>query len=244
MRLSQLLDAAEREPLSLNINAALAVLRQLVPAVAVLHQTARDVAHGAIGPERLIVTPDARLVIVEHALGGALEQLRFSCERYWRELRIPVPRSAGSPRFDQRTDVTQIGAVALALVLGRLLREDEYARVGDAVASAWATSARGGLEPLPAGFRSWLMRALQLDPVSAFPSAMEAWAELDKIIGDRDEIAAPQALETFLAQYHASVGNRQTTGDAANTEGGRSHRRSESRFNLPPVEFHLTTTRH
>ena len=123
VRLSQLLAVAEQEPLRLNINAALAMLRQLVPAVAVLHQTARDVAHGAIGPERLIVTPDARLVIVEHALGGALEQLRFSCERYWRELRIPVPRSAGSPRFDQRADVMQIGAVALALVLGRLLRE-------------------------------------------------------------------------------------------------------------------------
>ena len=39
---------------------------------------------------------------------------------------------------------------------------------------------------------------------------MEAWAELDKIIGDSDEIAAPQALETFLAQYHALAGNRHT----------------------------------
>jgi hypothetical protein len=213
VRLSQLLEVAEREPLPLNINAALAMLRQLVPAVAVLHQTAPDVAHGAIGPERLIVTPDARLVIVEHVLGGALEQLRFSGERYWQELRVPVPRSAGSPRFDQRTDVTQIGAVALGLVLGRRLREDEYAGVGHAVSSAWATSARGGLEPLPAGFRSWLMRALQLDPVSSFPSAMEAWAELDKIIGDSDEIAAPQALETFVAQYHALVGKQRTAED-------------------------------
>ena len=215
VRLSQLLEVAGREPLALNINAALAILRQLVPAVAVLHETARDVAHGAIGPERLIVTPDARLVIVEHVLGGALEQLQFSGERYWRELRVPVPRAAGAPRFDQRTDVTQIGAVALALVLGRLLREDEYARVGDAVSSAWATSARGGLEPLPAGFRSWLMRTLQLDPVSSFPSAVEAWAELDKIIGDSGDIAAPQALEAFLAQYHALAGKRQTTEDTS-----------------------------
>jgi hypothetical protein len=39
---------------------------------------------------------------------------------------------------------------------------------------------------------------------------MEAWAELDKIIGDSDEIAAPEALETFLAQYHALAGTQHT----------------------------------
>jgi CRISPR/Cas system-associated exonuclease Cas4 (RecB family) len=206
VRLSQILDDVDRQHLPFDITTALALLRQLVPAVAVLHESARDVAHGAIGPERLVVTPNARLVIVEHVLGTALEQLRLSHADYWRELRIPVPRSAGSPCLDQRADVMQIGAVALALILGRLLREDEYLRFGEVVASAWATSVRGGLEPLPHGLRSWLMRALQLDPATSFPSALEARAELDKIIGESDDLAAPQALETFLAQYGASVG--------------------------------------
>jgi hypothetical protein len=48
-----------------------------VPAVAVLHENARDVAHGLIAPERLIVTPNARLVIVEHVLGAAIEQTGY-----------------------------------------------------------------------------------------------------------------------------------------------------------------------
>jgi len=213
VRLSQILEDVDRQHLSLDITTALALLRQLVPAVAVLHESARDVAHGAIGPERLVVTPNARLIIVEHVLGAALEQLRLSHADYWRELRIPVPRSAGSPCLDQRADVMQIGAVALALILGRLLREDEYLRFGEVVASAWATSVRGGLEPLPHGLRSWLMRALQLDPATSFPSALEARAELDKIIGESDDLTAPQALETFLAQYGASVGA--STGDFA-----------------------------
>jgi hypothetical protein len=203
VRLSQVLDAVERQHLPLDITTALALLRQLMPAVAGLHERGRDVAHGAIGPERLVVTPNARLVIVEHVLGAALEQLRLSHADYWRELRIPVPRSAGSPSLDQRADVMQVGAVALALVLGRLLREDEYLRFGEVVASAWATSARGGLEPLPHGLRSWLMRALQLDAAGSFPSALEARAELDKITGESDDITAPQALETFLARYDA-----------------------------------------
>jgi hypothetical protein len=205
VRLSQILDVVERQRLPLDITTALAILRQLVPAVAVLHESARDVAHGAIGPERLVITPNARLVIVEHVLGAALEQLRLSHADYWRRLRIPVPRSAGSPCLDQRADVMQIGAVALALVLGRLLREDEYLRLGEVVASAWATSVRGGLEPLPHGLRVWLMRTLQLDPAGSYPSALEARTELDKIIRDSDDMTPPQALERFLTLYDASL---------------------------------------
>jgi len=164
IRLSDLLDATESHRLTLDINAALCLVRQLVPAVALLHEHAPEVAHGAIGPERVIVGPNGRLVIVEHLLGAALPQLRYSHERYWKDLRIALPRSASLPRFDQRADVMQMGVVALSLILGRLLRDDEYpAKIGDAVSSAWAISARGGLEPLPAGLRAWLGRALQVD---------------------------------------------------------------------------------
>ena len=124
-RLSEILRFAEVNDVTLDIDAALCLLRQLVPAIAMLHENMPDIAHGAIGPERLIVTPNARLIVVEHALGSALEQLRFSQERYWRELRIAVPRSAGLPKFDHRADVTQLGAVALSLILGRQLHEEE-----------------------------------------------------------------------------------------------------------------------
>lgn len=207
VRLSDVLEVAERGRVTLDINAALTLTRQLVPAVALLHEHAADIAHGAIGPERLVLTPNARLVIVEHVLGAALEQLRYSHERYWRDLRIPLPRSVGGalPRFDQRADVTQIGVVALSLVLGRRLHEHEYPKVGEVVASAWAISARGGLEPLPPGFRSWLMRALQLDPSRSFSSAVDARIEFEQMIGEGDCLASPQALETFLAQYHACL---------------------------------------
>jgi hypothetical protein len=208
VRLSDLLTRATDRRVNFDINTALCLLRQLVPAVATLHEIGRDIpglAHGAIGPERLVVTPNARLVIVEYAMGAALEQLRFSQERYWQELRVAVPRTAGLPRFDQRVDVTQIGIVALSLILGRLLRDDEYpSRIGDVVASTWAISARGGFEPLPPGLRSWLGRALQIDARTAFTSAADARAELDKVLGDSDYMASPASLEAFLAKYHAA----------------------------------------
>jgi hypothetical protein len=206
IRLSEILAVAESKHLTLDINAAVCLIRQLVPAVALLHEHAPEVAHGAIGPERVVIGPNGRLVIVEHVLGAALEQLRFSHERYWKDLRIALPRSASLPHFDQRADVMQMGIVALSLILGRPLREDEYPnKVGEAVASAWAISARGGLEPLPAGLRAWLGRALQLDLRNSFASARDARAELDKVLGDSDYMAAPDAVESFLEQYHAAV---------------------------------------
>ncbi len=196
---------AEERRLGLDINIALCLIRQLVPAVAMLHESAPDTAHGAIGPERLVVTPDARLVIVEYVLGAALEQLHYSQERYWHQLRIPLPRAAGLPRFDQRADVTQIGVVALSLILGRQLRDDEYpSRIGDVVASTWAVSARGGFEPLPPGLRAWLGRALQLDARNAFESAIDAQVELDKVLGEGDYLASSAGLESFLTRYHAA----------------------------------------
>src|SRR5439155_508002 len=137
---------------------------------------------------RIVVTSSARVVIVEYVLGAALEQLHYSQERYWQELRIALPPSAGTPRFDQRTDVTELGVVALSLVLGRLLTDDEYpARVSQVLASAWGRSSRGGHEPLPPGLRTWLGRALQLDPRHSFASALEARVELDRVLDGEDE---------------------------------------------------------
>jgi hypothetical protein len=202
VRLSNLLTASERRPLTLDINASLHLIRQLVSAVAMLHETARDVAHGAIGPERIIVTPNARVVIVEYVLGAALEQLRFSQDRYWKELRIPLPPSSALPHFDHRADVTQIGVVALSLVIGRLLREDEYPHgVGDVLALASAISAKGEHAELPAGIRRWIGRALQLDPRHSFATALEAREALDRALteDDEDEVVAVGAASAPAA---------------------------------------------
>jgi hypothetical protein len=206
MRLSEMLRFAEAADVTLDVGATLCLLRQLVPAVAMLHENMPNIAHGAIAPERLVVTQSGRLIVVEHVMGSALEQLRFSPERYWRDLRVALPRSPGLPRFDQRADVTQLGVVALSLILGRRLHdEEEPSRLGDLVSSAWAVSARGGLEPLPAGLRAWLMCALQLDARNAFSSAIDAREELERVLGESDYLAAPATLESFLQRYRAAA---------------------------------------
>lgn len=206
IRLSNLLAVAGRKLIPLEIEAGLCLIRQLVEAVALLHETMPDVAHGAIAAERVIITPTARLVLAEHVLGAALAQLQYSRERYWQELRVALPARAGLPRVDRRADVTQVGVIALSLVLGRPLEDDDYPnQITEIAGRIGAVSSGGGLEPLPAQFRSWLSRALQIDPRNAFASAIEARAQLDVVLDETEYNASPAALESFLAQCSASV---------------------------------------
>jgi len=206
VRLSDLLAFAEKADVPLDIDAALCLLRQIVPAVAMLHEQLPEVAHGAIAPERIVVTPNARIMMVEYVLGAALSELQYTRERYWKELRVALPGTSGPVAFNHRSDVAQLGAVALSLIVGRPLADDELvSRLGEVVASSWAISSRGGLEPLPHGLRAWLMRALQLDPRESFASANEAHEDLERVLGDSDYLAAPASLEAFITHYRVET---------------------------------------
>jgi hypothetical protein len=206
VRLSEVLAFAESRLLPIETNAALCLIRQLIHALALLHQKMPDVSHGAVGPERIVVTPQARLVLVEHVLGAALDQLHYTHEQYWKALRIPLPRTGSGPQFDRRSDITQAGMTALALIVGRPIAEDDYpTRIAEMAAGTWALSATGAIEPLPPALRDWLMRAIQLDPRTPFPSALEAWAELDRVLHYSDPIGEVAALKSFLTRYHAQV---------------------------------------
>ena len=207
VRLSDMLRVSEERGLHLDLNAALCLLRQLVPSVALLHENARDVAHGLIAPERLIVTPRARLVVVEHVLGSAVEQLQFNRERLWQELRVALPPSVGAARFDHRADVTAMGLVALSLVLGRQVRPDEYPHKASMLLnSARARSAGGEEQALPESLHNWIARALQLDLRQGFLSATDAQIGLEEALADDTGfVAAPVALETFLSRYIAAL---------------------------------------
>jgi hypothetical protein len=206
-RLSDLLRVAHEQNLQLDINAALCLIRQLVPAVALLHENAREVAHGLIAPERLVVTPHARLVIVEHVMAAAVEQLQFSRDRLWQDFRIAMPPSAGLSRFDHRADVTGMGLVALALVLGRPLHATEFPNhLPTLLNEARERTALGDEQPLSQPLRDWLARALQLDTRRAFASAPEALSALEEIVADDSSyVAAPVSLETFLSRYVAAL---------------------------------------
>jgi len=205
IRLSTLLAETQKRAIPLEFNAVRALIRQLVTAAAALHQAAPDVGNGAIAPERIVLTSTGRVTIVEYVLGAALEQLGYTRARYWRELAVALPGTIGTPLFDPRTDVTQVGAVALALILGRPLTPEDYPdRLVDLIQTATMRTATGAAEPLPASVRDWLTQTLQLDQWESFASPSDARAEIEDAFGPENPIGESAALQLFLARYAAA----------------------------------------
>jgi hypothetical protein len=144
---------------------ALQLIRQLMPALNALHEHGPAIAHGALTPDRVVLTADGRLMIREHMVGSAIEGLELSATDLWSDFGILVPPTgAVIPRLDGRSDVTQLALVALSLIAGRRIGPDEYPQAAPALLERLVR-----LEIL----RHWLERALQLGD-RAFGSAREA----------------------------------------------------------------------
>lgn len=198
-RLSDVLDLASHQQHPIDMRTALWLTGQLVSAVAALHEQGADVFHGAVAAERVMVTSDARLILVEHVLGPAMSQLRLSRSDYWTKYRIALPLAVDGDVFDQRTDVMQIGVVALALVLGHAVGDDFPARVGGPAEGTAMLSAAAALELLPDDVRSWLSRALQFDSEEPFSSAIEARDEFNRLLKGVDRIGCSDRFKAFMA---------------------------------------------
>jgi serine/threonine protein kinase len=192
VRLSDLLVTAASGGQPITAGATLFLLQEVLDALADLHRQTGDLAHGAIAPERIVLA-DGRVRIADYVLGPALEQLRFSTERYWKELRVAVPPAAGGVRLDRRVDVVQAALVAVAMFAGRPLRDAEnLSGIGDVLMSI----------SVPQPIRSWLLRALHTDPRRVFVHAGEAASALADAMNEcglrpspRDlDLQQPQAL--------------------------------------------------
>jgi PEGA domain len=173
-RLSAILHAVEQKGASNPVDVTLSVVRQILQAMAAFHRHAAEMTHGALGPERIVLA-EGKVLITDYILAPAIEQLRFSSERYWKELRVAVAPVPGAIRFDARVDVAQVALVALALFSGRMLREDEglinldESRV---------------VPSLPRPIRSWLVRALHVDPRHGLFTMADALKAFDEAVAE------------------------------------------------------------
>jgi hypothetical protein len=185
IRLSELLVRAETARQSIHLEASLFVIKDILTSLCELHRQSGDLAHGALAPERIVLA-DGRIRIADYVLGSAIEQLRFTTERYWKELRVAVPPTAGGARFDRHVDVAQVGMIATALFVGRRLGDSEHLGVvGDLLKRT----------QLPQPILSWLLRALHLDPRRVFMQANDALQAFGEAIAEAGVRADARALD-------------------------------------------------
>jgi hypothetical protein len=193
-RLSEVLAGMDHTTTPAPTGGVLFVAREILDAISALHRQDTDISHGALSPERVLISDRVR--ITDYVLGSAIEQLRFSPERYWKELRVAVPASAGAVRLDRRADVAQIGMIALALFAGRPLRESEHiGNVAELVA---------GLA-LPEGIKTWLLRILHLDSRRAYVSVVDAFKGLEDAISESGVQPVPFVLSSLGIRTQRAV---------------------------------------
>ena len=67
------------------------IVRDVTPALAALQSSGPFVAHGALTADRIVITSEGRLCIIEHALGAAIRRLRLTPAGLWREFGLLAP---------------------------------------------------------------------------------------------------------------------------------------------------------
>jgi hypothetical protein len=154
---------------------ALELIRLVTPLLATLEKAGPGMSHGAISADRIVVTRDGRLVVVEHVLGAAINALKLSRAQL-ADLGLIVPAGlpgadAPEPNLDSRADIAQLAFLALSLLLGRPLAATDYPDRMSALLDEFVMAAGSPMHA--AKMRSWLERSMQLSPKS-FASAAEA----------------------------------------------------------------------
>ncbi len=167
---------------------AAAVIRQLVPALAELQQQHPGAAHGLLTADRVVVSPEARLTIVEHVVAPAVEAVRLDV-RQLAALGISVPPGgAAVAELSAATDWYQVGLVALAAVLGRPVTPSDLPQLDVLVGQAVDVAVRDAAAVAPL-VRGWLERSLQIDG-RGIESAGEARALFAALTGERGSAAS------------------------------------------------------
>jgi hypothetical protein len=214
---------------------ALELIRLVTPALASLHRAGQGVVHGALSAERIIVTRDGRLIVAEHVLGSALERLDFSRQQIL-DHGLIVPPDQEPVRFSARTDLAQLGFIALSLLLGRRLEPSDYPDRIPGLLDEFARIA--GSPVVAAKMRVWLERALQLSP-RAFASTEDAQAAMGLLPDDQDvqAAAAADAMQSFPAERKAPESSTEVRPAGQRVQVTEFKLHAEPR---PPVPFKLS----
>ena len=198
MRLSDILSTAVERQALFDAATALYLTKRLLSAMSA-YAAATGHTHGALAPERIIVTHRGRVIVAEHALVPALQHLRYSSARWWQEFRIAWPISRPAPVFDERTDVAQIALLALALLHGRPLEAGNGpGTLETLLGAAPFRTVLGSTGPLPGSLHGWFARALSVRSCRSFGSLADARQAFEQILVEDFQAVTRTSLTRFL----------------------------------------------
>jgi hypothetical protein len=199
-RLAEVLEVAARADLRPSTSGVLAVTRQLMASVALLHDFAPYGFHGALGPERLILA-EGRVIVAEHVLGSLVEEAAaaWGADRLWQEFRIATLPDPKVAHFGRRVDVVQVGLVTLEMLLGRSLGPSDYPTgLAGLLNQVEETTADGTRAPVRSGVRGWLERALSMRGDSSFRTLIEAQKAFSQLLQQEGCAASSAAWDAFV----------------------------------------------
>ena len=198
--LSELLAGLEFKTISLSGEELLELAASIVTALATMHERMPGIAHGALTPAHIVMQPDGSAILTGAVYGDALQALQRNREHLWRDFGIALPTSASLPRFDQRGDVTQLGAIVLAITARRSLRRDEYPKKTHEMAMAATVTSSPATD---SKLRAWLQEALQVQGRVSFASGVDAArAFRDVLPAAAERTLEALALQTAIRQLY------------------------------------------
>ena len=203
-RLSDLLDASADQGAAPGLDVAFGYLLDVLPALCGLHAGA-GFAHGTIAPSRTVLTPAGQVVLLDAIYGEALSLLRFSRKKLWLDFGVALPASAGAPRLDAMTDVSQVVLAGVMLIVGRPLYQDEFP---DALPRIIAdvvdiSQIRAGSE-FANQFHAFLQRTLPFSTRTSYGAADDALIDLRALASQLGLEACRRALVEFIEQMEPS----------------------------------------
>lgn len=159
--------------------AAAALIRQLAPALTQFQQQHAGAAHGLLNPDRIVVSPEGRLTIVEHVVGPAIDSLDLGTLQL-SSIGIALPPGGPARRLDAATDWYQLGLVAVSVLLGRPVTASDLPQL-ETLLDRVADSVGPDATPLSPFVREWLDRVLRLSN-HRIESGADGRAALDEML--------------------------------------------------------------
>ena len=178
------------------------LLRDVTRALAALETAGAGVTHGALTADRIILTPEGRVCIVEDALGSALQELALWPEELWTEFGLLARADEdGEAIFDPRTTVMQLGVIALSVLLSRTVTLHDFEQGLPQLLEEFSGLQAGSSSLVATPLREWLARALQSRPDS-YASAADAEVGLRTLLA---ALGPAGAVEVETIQFPARV---------------------------------------